>query len=93
MINIKKNQSNLEKENELVKGDVNMYKIEGKKLNMEPHATESKIKKESMDDLASKFMNIRPLKCERSPAKNQDSTIRSLKAVKQKYSIKCESQK
>jgi hypothetical protein len=46
-----------------------------------------------MDDIAAKFLNVRPLKYERSPLKNPDSAIRSLKNVKTKHPIKCESQK
>lgn len=46
-----------------------------------------------MDDLASKFLNVRPIKYERSPMKAPETAIRSLKAMKSKYPNKCESQK
>jgi hypothetical protein len=66
--------------------------MEARKANLDLYASDAKAKTtESMDDLASKFMNIRPIKYERSPAKDQ--AIKSLKSVKQKYAIKCESQK
>ena len=44
-----------------------------------------------MDDLATKFINTRPMKVEKSPAKHTEINIRSLKSVKQKYLIKYDS--
>lgn len=55
--------------------------------------SEIKAKTESMDDIAAKFLNVRPLKYERSPMKNPDTAIRSMKSVKTKHPLKSESQK
>jgi hypothetical protein len=83
-----------EKENELVRAETNLYRVEGKKLNMEQWNTDSKAKTtESLDDLAAKFLNVRPLKYEKSPLRAPDAVIKSLKSVKSKYPFKCESQK
>lgn len=61
---------------------------------MELWGSEAKAKTESMDDIAAKFLNVRPLKYERSsPMKNPDTAIRSLKSVKTKHPLKSESQK
>jgi hypothetical protein len=46
-----------------------------------------------MDDLATKFLNVRPLKYGSSPMKNPDSAIRSMKSVKTKRPLKSESLK
>lgn len=47
-----------------------------------------------MDDLAAKFLNVRPIKYERSPIKPSETAVRSLKAIKgKKHPGKCESQK
>ena len=46
-----------------------------------------------MDDLATRFLNVRPIKYEKSPMKAPEAAIRSLKAMKSKYPTKCESQK
>lgn len=57
---------------------------------MDAYRTDSKSKTtESIDDLAMKFINVRPLKCERNPANALDPTLRSMKSIKKKNSIKC----
>jgi hypothetical protein len=46
-----------------------------------------------MDDIAAKFLNVRPLKYGNSPMKGPESAIRSMKSVKTKHPLKSESQK
>lgn len=57
---------------------------------MDAYRTDSKSKTtESIDDLAMKFINVRPLKCERNPINALDPTLRSMKSIKKKNSVKC----